>query len=225
MSKREPEQKPSKSLDVEKKAKTRTGVAFFGSHAGNAARFLGMCEAFDKIKSTYVRVVPYKQPQSNYPQRKEGEEYLFTHLKHWVGTFSDVESAQTRCGNSHQLIKRRDGDDFRRTIPATIVSAIQQLDDEELWGMKHDDARNVKVPVTWIVCYLNNIKPEGEGFENFDCSHRCITSECITAACLCWESKSANQARGNNFCSRKCAHDGCDKTICLCQSIHEPHCL
>lgn len=216
-----------------KRPKT-TGRAPSGEHGDNAKRFLEMCNTLLRILPNYRRTVPPKQSESNYPEPKLGEDYLITHLKAWVQKHVLIEKHTTRTSLKHEVMIY--GGDGRRSLPSTICAAIHMLDNPKpVWGLSTDQ----KVPVTWIVCYLNNIRPDTteENWQSFDCSHRCISYdlkgsegqeqrlECIDKACLCWESKSYNQSRGNWFCCKICTHTDCAKIVCLCQQIHDPPCI
>ncbi len=192
------------------------------------ARFMRMHYAFELIKGKYIRTVPPRQSESNYPATVKNEPYLITHLKSVVSSWLSSEKGFTRTRAQHSLLRKGENDDGRRTIPTTIINCIRDNsheNGEQLWGT--ESKRDVKAPLTWIVCYLNNILPDTtlQDWEAYDCSHRCITSECTDAACLCWESKAINQSHGNLFCCKQCVHENCGKTICSCQSLHYPHCL
>jgi hypothetical protein len=143
-----------------------------GKHANNAERFLEMCHTLDRILDTYTRVVPQNQSARNYPEIKEGEPYLVTHLKAWLDQYLEKgPHPLTRTGRDHQVAKY--GNDGRRTIPSTIRDAIALLANPgATWGLSTDQ----KVPITWIVCYLNNIRPDTTMVDwvAFDCSHCCI---------------------------------------------------
>jgi len=223
-------------------------------------KFMNMVETFNRIRLNYVRTVPYKQKQDNYPASKEGEDYLITHLKHWVYdkiikdiNDGDVVSYLTRTKSHPHYGISYDPDkkDINKTLPTTIQNAIEALLPAPTWTGKAptsiNNDRGGKVAVTWVVCYINNILPDQQRprWQFFECSHRCINRYylsangwdggdfgrlpnpmcCVTAECLCWESKSYNQSRGNDFCCRPCSHPECDLTICDCQTIHYPPCL
>lgn len=109
------------------------------------------------------------------------------------------------------------GKDGRRDLPKAIVNKLREANAD--WSQS-------KFEVKWIVCYINNILPDQtkQNWQLFECSHTCIEDFCVSPSCLCWESKSVNQSRGQSFCTKVCAHIGCDQIVCVCQSIHEPNC-
>jgi len=186
------------------------------SHADVAMRFMDMCDTLDAIKATYVRVVPRNQSGAKYPRSKVGEPYLVTHLRHWVEGYV-AGRRLTRTEREHRVM-RKVGRDGRRQLPNTVSRAG--------W-----DKEGVKFEVKWIVCYLEGILPytDQPNWQQMECSHRCINSgldheECIDHRCLCRESKSANQSRGNTFCCKPCAHS-CGEVVCECQHFHDPSCI
>lgn len=182
-----------------------------------------MVTLLDAAAISYTRTIPYKARECDYPLEKEGEFYLNTHLKYWIDC--KIEKGldyKTRSDRVHTVMKSN-GKDLRRSLPSTINSAMNMLDD--CWNLKQ------RVTVTWIVCYLNKIYPSITviDWERFECSHICIEFglekdrfNCIDASCLTWESKSVNQSRGNNYCMRKCNH--CQNWCCHCQDFHKPSC-
>lgn len=151
-----------------------------------------------------------------------------THLKHFVNQYvPDSEEFKTRTNSVHRVAHY--GSDGRRTIPSTIREALVCLDyPKATWGTSKDQ----KAPLTWVVCYINNILPDTtkEDWRSYDCSHRCICHNlhkryvCVDIGCLVWEPKNYNQSRGNWYCCKKCAHDDCQMTVCECNKIHEPAC-
>jgi hypothetical protein len=193
-------------------------------HDQNAKRFAYMYDTFNRICDTYVRTVPRNQSPENYPQPVGGEDYLITHLKHWIHSY-EMRSFLTRS-QSHLHDSIPYTDDGRRPIPSTIRTAIDSLHAPVApWKAS-------KVCVTWIVCYIHNILPDTTkvGWETFDCSHLCINQPmaqydlfCISAECLYWESKAVNQSRGNPYCCRQCTH--CNERVCVCQKFHNPPCV
>jgi hypothetical protein len=220
-----------------RKGSYSTGTSPSGNHANNAERFLDMCRTLDRILDTYTRTVPRKQSANNYPEIKRDELYLITHLESWLRQHREAEHVfVTRTGKDHEVAKYCN--DGRRTIPSTIRNAIALLrDPPAAWGLGTDQ----KVPLTWVVCYLHDILPDTamKDWGAFDCSHRCICHDldangvdrerrerlvCVDPRCLCWESKSYNQSRGNRFCCKACTHVDCDRTVCVCQNIHDPSC-
>lgn len=200
------------------------------------AEYMRMCQSFDAIRSSYTRVVPWKQRSDDYPPEEPGRAYLLTHLQHAVtnAKHRDPIVTETRSGGHHTLIKKKNPNDYRISIPATIVQAIRALsggaaaEEEALWC-------STQATATWVVCYINGAHPDATkpGWERFDCSHRCVFNRmpgtqgrvCVEATCLVWESKADNQERGNKMCMRQCVH-GCGAVnVCHCQGFHEPACL
>jgi hypothetical protein len=142
------------------------------------------------------------------------------------------------------------GSDKRKSVPAGIMRGIFEVlqmegkeeGEEEEEEEEEEEKKTLvpwpvdikspkaekKVPHTWFVCYLFDILPDvnEEGWERFQCSHRCINSACVTPDHLCWESASENQSRGNSFCRKPCTHKDCKAfNSCSCQCNHKPHCL
>lgn len=194
-------------------------------HSQSALRFTQWCEALDSISSTFVRTVSKRQRVDSLPSIVDGELYVRTLLKATV--LSQVCGERpTRSGGVHavtSLVSADKGGSPRRNIPVSLIRAVS-----DTWGTQ------VKVPVTWMACYLANVMPDRskEGWEYFECSHRCIAHGlkdeglfCIDANCLVWESKSDNQSRGNSFCMRQCRHSDCSTYVCMCQGLHDPPCL
>ena len=160
----------------------------------HAERFSEFCEALDKA-SENLRVKSLINKAINATISIEGG-YKFSTLKD-----------QDEFGNC------------RMTIPKAIIDQINSDKVIEL-------PKKAKKPVTWFICWLNAIHPDKTktGWESYQCSHLCTRGNCITETCLCWESASSNQSRGNDFCERLCAHKNCKKTICKCQGLHDPPC-
>jgi hypothetical protein len=190
------------------------------NHNDIAARFMDMCDTFNRLAPSYVRVVPLNQPQNNYPPTVPNQPYIITHLTHWVAGYVVQSNTLTRSGNLHVQTSKV-GSDNRRTIPSTIRKAIAQLPNPR-WQAE-------KAEVKWVVCWLNGILPDtnAQGWQQFECSHKCIefgltNTCCIDVGCLCWESKSTNQSRGNRFCMLQCTH--CLQPLCHCQHLHNPPC-
>ena len=194
-----------------------------------------MCDAFNGILAGYTRTVPPNQASANYPPVVDGVPYLRTHLQFML-TGSAQRSAtivQTRTGLQHTLVKKKQQGDYRLALPSTIRNALeeQQKNNAVLWAQAN-------VTATWVVCYLSGIHPDHEavGWQNFECSHTCCFNRqqlnldggvggwiCVTPECLTWESKAANQGRGQDFCTRACSHN-CGQCVCVCQDIHNPPC-
>ncbi|KNC96435.1 uncharacterized protein SPPG_09518 [Spizellomyces punctatus DAOM BR117] len=141
---------------------------------------------------------------------------------------SSIFTARTRSGASHDLCRLACAD-RRKQLPSPLRIALDALPDGS-W--KAD-----KVTVTWIVCWLSNIRPPvgDPGWQMFECSHLCLCFDgrinhrdnrifCVSPQCLVWESKAVNQSRGNDFCLRPCLQSGCAKSLCTCQQIHDPPC-
>jgi len=209
----------------------------------NAQRFMNMVKLFDGIRGTYKRQVPHKQSPINYPLAQRNEDYLITQLRVWLNRHiakSKKEVCQTRSDTIYHTVLILQPNSLgkvntARQIPITINAAILK-DKKAKWHLKQ------KVPLTWIVCYLENILPNTtvNNWESFDCSHRCIgfygiddnepprylQGTCVTKDCLVWESKRDNQERGNRFCTQKCVYDDvCENYLCICQKLHKPCCI
>lgn len=183
----------------------------------HAERFMNLVDALNALRTSYERRVPPKCKQSDYPPALPNEDYLLTHLKWMVSQQSNPIVQYTRSGQEHQLLARADGKDGRRDLPKAIVNKLREADSN--WTQS-------KFEVKWIVCYINNVLPDQtkRNWQLFECSHTCIEDFCVSPNCLCWESKSVNQSRGQSYCTKVCAHAGCGQIICACQSIHVPTC-
>ena len=207
------------STASKRKLPSATNTAKGSEHMRIGERFVQLCNSLEDASSTYVRHVPKHQPQSDYPLPVKGEAYLVTHLKHCLRSWV-TRSEATRSGAVHHLMKIQ-GKDGRRNLPKALQLKLK------------DTYSSEKVEAKWIACYLAGIRPDEtvEGWEYFECSHRCIEYDlrgqgltCITAECLVWESKSVNQSRGQDFCMRVCKHAECGKRVCECQAVHVPAC-
>lgn len=195
----------------------------------HAERFMEMKDALDAILPSYERTVSRKQSSSSLPPARDGEPYLLTHLRHFVNS-KTVGVCPRRAGGWHAVVACSTKD-ARFQLPRGVIAALQARPaDAGTWDVKATQ----KVTMTWIVCYLEGILPDTSkpGWETAECSHRCISyglkadkKECVEPSCLVWESKSANQSRGNAFCTRLCAHSTCGATVCVCQGLHTPPCL
>lgn len=198
-------------------------------HINIAARFVNFCLELDRLRPILRRKRPPHASEKDYPPTVKEEDYLITLLKHRVQSAKDemanyaTMGFETRIGVWHVVVEKRYE---RPAFPRPIRNGLKDIN-SPLHSKEHCE-------LTWIVCYLEGIRPNQKlpNWEKFECSHRCIEyslSEdnycCIDPDCLCWESKSDNQSRGNNFCTKKCSHkDICDKCICECQGIHNPPC-
>jgi len=204
-----------------------------------AAEFERLRKTLDEAKECYIRWVPRNQAESNYPPLDLEHPYLETHLQYML-TGSPQRGAQVcarRSGGQHTLIKKKNKDDYRLSFPTTIQVELGLLakrkPSENTWVSQN-------ITATWVVCYLNGIFPDQtkHGWQNMECcSHRCAFNRqaapgpsvmgwvCVEPTCLVWESKAANQSRGNDFCTRQCVHADCWQTVCECQGIHNPPCL
>lgn len=191
-----------------------------------AGRYVKMCTTFDLLKKSYTITIPFKQSKENYPTPKENEDHLITHLKFMVDKKIVNQEFKTRTGEIHRVNDKLSGaKDNRHQLPSTILNAIKELNNSDLWYQE-------KVELKWISCYLEGVHPDKtqNGWEKFECSHRCIEYEmekyfCVDAKCLTWESKSKNQSRGYSTCTKRCSHIDCDKIVCVCQNMHYPPCI
>lgn len=180
----------------------------------NNNTFLKFCELLDGIKYTYRRVVPKQQSPNKYPPEVPDEPYLITHLKYVLD-----ENVQKGALGGCWTCSLKDGskDNPRVGIPSTICFAIRENGGEIV--------DRAKKPMTWISCYVYNVRPDirKEGWENFNCSHRCLAGNCCNPDHLVWESVSTNISRGYRICQRECTH--CGGILCVCQGIHDPPCI
>lgn len=189
-------------------------------HEKSAERFVAFCDSLNRITEIYKRTVPTNQSQDAYPPEADEYSYVSVHLDFIVYKGCRVQ------GNRHCLLSplvdgAKDGNP-RITIPSTIIRAMRV--GNCLWC----NAVTPKVSATWIVCWLEDISPDQhkQDWQTFEVSHRCRNNKCIEPDHLCWESKSVNQSRGNDFCRRMCLHDECEhENVCSCQRFHSPHCL
>jgi len=127
------------------------------------------------------------------------------------------------CWYSKIKDKDKDGGNPRRSIPSLLIQKIKKLENPEWLPVK-----KAKVPHSWISCYIfGNCYPNQlqQGWQSYQCSHRCTVGECINPAHLCWESAAINQSRGRDICASTCKHKGCGKNLCVCQQIHVPSCI
>jgi hypothetical protein len=195
-----------------------TGKSSSIKHENNAERFMLFVDGLNTIAGTYTRDVPMKQPQNDYPLEKQGKCYLSTHLSYVIQKSSEKKD---KCWISTLIDGSVDGNP-RIAIPSTIVKALSAANVQ--WGK---NVARPKVPVTWVICWLYDIYPgKLENWEKFEVSHRCRNNTCVTPKHLCWETKSQNQSRGNDFCRRKCTHSTCQsRCVCECQAFHNPCCL
>jgi len=176
-------------------------------------------EALDTIRPKYVRTVPPHQPTTNYPPTAFNRSYLDVHLGFIITRHSAIQGGCT-------ISNLQDGQDDnpRVALPSTITQMMRSNNCQWITSV----AQKPKVPATWIVCYLNNKRPNTsqQNWSRHEVSHRCLVGKCITASHLCWESKAQNQSRGNHFCRKLCVHDDCEAlNVCACQKFHEPCCI
>lgn len=186
-------------------------------HANTAERFVQLCTVLDLIRPTYVRTVLPRQNPAMLPATVPGVPYLDTHLNFVVDQHTNPVAQPTRSGLQHVRLNRYDGHG-RRDLPVNILTAIRALPGFDGWSQ-------TKFELKWIVCYLGGIRPNQNlpGWQQFECSHRCIVDDCVTGACLTWESKPDNQSRGQDYCVRLCNH--CGQCVCHCQGFHNPPCI
>jgi len=210
----------------------------------HAERFIKMCDSFDRLFDTYVRTVPLRQSQNNYPPMDPNglEPYIITHLCFFVDQHTMNKTQFTCRTESNPIIWHWVGpltsqNDLRFTLPSTIRQALLDIDAE--WDCTS------KVELTWIICYLNGVMPDQNvpNWQFFECSHIVCISwcrngplkerkvpeqgspygyGCIDINCLRWESKSDNQSRGYQTCWKTSNH--CGLNLCFCQGLHLPNC-
>jgi hypothetical protein len=200
------------------------------THNDIGARFVFFCEELDRLKPQFARNPPPHSQIKSYPPVVEGEDYLITLLKNRISSAKDAMKAvgfpehQTRSGEWHTAV-------FKGLERATFPRPIRR----GLEDIKSSIANKEHCELSWVVCYLEGIRPNKQlpNWEQFECSHKCIEWGldmpgrvtnycCIDPDCLVWESKSVNQSRGNDFCMRTCTH--CNKFVCHCQGFHNPPC-
>ena len=190
------------------------------THAENAGRFMLLADALDTIRPKYRRVVPPHQPAANYPATLPNRAYLDVHLE-FITTRHSAKVGNCTVSN----LQDGHDDNPRVALPSTIINLMRANNCQ--WSTSV--SQKPKVPVTWIVCYLNGNRPDNTAQSEWtrqEVSHRCIHGKCITPSHLCWESKAQNQSRGNKFCSRRCIHEDCQAiNVCDCQKFHIPCCI
>jgi len=224
-------------------------------HNQIAKRFMNMCEALHKISATYKVIRDKRAAKVDYPTEDFLDQYkdqnkteLGLHIYHTVFVkrweiVGQKKVMWTRTGASHLVAPKPNKDDNRLDLPRPIKNALLHLQ-----TLEPNSWYNPKPEMTWLVCWLNNIYPDMSqpGWEAFECSHRCVERDqtgmklkriasstkygwaCIDPDCLCWESRSDNQSRGNTFCYKPCTHEGCTKPngyVCSCSSLHDPPCI
>jgi hypothetical protein len=119
------------------------------------------------------------------------------------------------------------------TIPSSIASALKILGQrnnvKDLLTWDGIYSTNLKVRITWLVCFVRNILPDTreEGWERFQCSHLCTNGRCATEEHLIWESAKINRERGNSYCRNICSHMNCTSGLndCECRKRHFPPCI
>jgi len=135
-----------------------------------------MRETLDRLKGSYKRPkgqtkgsLPKGYKEQDYPQPKEKEPYLLTLLNNLV--YRDSEQKRSRTEQSHRCIPITPRSDCRVSIPSHLLTAIRELDPRPSWNPE-----GRKVTITWIASYLagHQIDTSKEGWERFECSHRCI---------------------------------------------------
>lgn len=207
-----------------------------------ASNFIKLCEGFDLIHKTYVRIVPRNQSSENYPKEKKSEYYLFTHLFHWVMSFKDGSSKSRSELDHFGFDYNGDG---RRQLPSTILGALSRLGgDFSNWK----DSRK-KVVVYHVSAYLKGVRPDKKkkGWESLECSHRCVSygfsksKRCLGlyleapnynkdsilsyGCCMIWENKLKNINRGHTkkICIK--VVNGTRRHFCQEGEFHDPPCL
>ena len=194
-----------------------------------AYRFMQMKQSLDSIRSIYNRNPQKHSREEDYPEQVTGQDYLVTHLNHWLSTYVTIIGT-TRSGLDHKLMVHTQAkEDGRRSLPRSIRGCLHRNLTKGQWGYRttKDPCPDIKVTLTWVVCYIQGIVPDAslDGWQTFECSHRCAEVEhlCLDPDCLFWESRSANQSRGYGLCWRVCTH--CGRHLCECQQIHVPPCI
>ena len=131
------------------------------------------------------------------------------------------------------------GKDGRVQLPHYVLDWLRQNPNNPFWRITLDKrgrpSKGSKVTLTWLVCYVSSNLPNPNilGYENFECSHRCLCAGrgkdgsnlvCLVPSHLIWESSSANQSRGYGGCMTLC-HCGCGVNICMIYRLHDPPCI
>jgi hypothetical protein len=153
--------------------------------------------------------------------------YLSQHIRFIIRTAtSKCESVDTETGGTCLVYDKR-----QVRLPIPIRRCLNSAEAElltrygQFWNPQN-------VTVHWLVAYLHRNFPDSTkaGWENFSCSHRCLSGSlkstdrpCLVAEHLVWEPHSVNLARGYRICRARCKH--CNQMLCHCQSIHIPPCL
>lgn len=205
----------------------------------HAKRFLLLAESFDRLERM---LEDDERVRDGWREHVPGHDTIRSFLVRWIEGKRAASSLQTRLGfnperkacrclpPSTKNGSRRDGrfsfgKDFLR-----FWFEVQKEHDLP-WRMVEGgrDGSGTKVTASWIVCWLNGVLPDtaAEGWELFECSHRCGRTNhfCLEDECPVWESKSENQSRAGTAsgCRRMCLH--CGVMLCVCQKMHVPSCL
>lgn len=181
----------------------------FKTHHG----FLAFAKWLDDIRCEYVRTIPPKQSPKKYPKPVSGEDYLITHLKHVIENNTEKEPDKDGCLCSP--LRDGESDNPRVGIPSTIQACLRTHG--------YNPPLRWKKPISWLVCYVHNTRPEENSGESLQCSHRCLFGKCCTPSHLVWETASYNQGRGYKICQKLCSH--CGDMLCECQELHDPPCI
>lgn len=209
-------------------------------HNTIAKNFMCMVQVLDEFGKVYTRdsaLASYNSKggtkQLPVPDETKTEPYLHTVLQAWINMYSNTPTPTKRNlnpGYVHSLSKCPD--DGRQDLPKWLkrdLHAFGQKNKAALeWRpsfFESDGSKDCRVTLWWIVAYLHQVTPDQNllGWETVECSHRCI-EKCLTATCLCWETKSTNQSRNNPACLKLC-HCGCNASVCAANSVHVKHCL
>lgn len=209
-------------------------------HNAIAKGFMCMVQVLDEFSKTYTRHLALASYNSKggtkqlpVPAEIKTEPYLHTVLRAWITMYSNVSTPTKRNlnpGYVHNLSKHTG--DGRQDLPKWLKRDLYVFGQKNKaafdWRPRFfgsDGSKDCRVTLWWIVAYLHQMHPDQTllGWETFECSHRCI-EQCLTAACLCWESKSINQSRNNPACMKTC-HCGCNVSLCAANAVHNKHCL
>jgi len=147
-----------------------------------------MVTTFDILSGSYTRTVPRNRNQAEYPPEDPDHFYIGVHLVH-VMTRLGLFRLRTRVKGRRHGCMRRFGalrNQSLVNLPPTIMAAVRALyedaveNDPDSVGALWNPGTN-RVEATWIMCYLYSNLPDQsvQGWENFDCSHRCISKSSL----------------------------------------------
>lgn len=225
--------------------------------AKNAGRFMDMAEGLDWLNDIHTGLIKSKLSDYLYRQQgittftRSGVEHKL--IKFGIkskdnrrGLPVDILKILYQTCNSNDIITLSNIPDWiiSTYLQYEAVKVFNKLECKEAIVANRKPKKKrleLRVPITWLTLYVNNKYPDTtiEGWVDQECSHRCTNKGyldlpqdgkylCAELDCLCWETKSYNQSRGNEYCLKPCRHENCSEPfgyICKCSKLHEPPCI